>query len=153
MKVVLQYTRNMQAMAKLPNPGARPPTAGIAAASSSRSFPSRPGPHGLQVAHPASLAHDDAAGFEQHSSAPSSIPAPFIPETVADVEAVRRLAPLPETADELRAIAKTLGVGDEALFLGQNATETRVREVDLSDTRVIAFATHGLVAGEIAGAA
>jgi hypothetical protein len=72
---------------------------------------------------------------------------------LADVDTVRRLPPLPETADELRAIAKVLNAGDGAVFLGNQATEWTVRNTDLSDSRVLAFATHGLVAGQISGAA
>ena len=66
---------------------------------------------------------------------------------------MRRLPPLPETADELRAIAKTLGAGNDAVFLGKQATETAVRKTDLSDAQVLAFATHALVAGQIKGQA
>ena len=72
---------------------------------------------------------------------------------LADVDAVRRLAPLPETADELRAIAKVLNAGEGSVFLGNQATERAVRNTDLSDSRVLAFATHALVAGQIKGAA
>ena len=39
------------------------------------------------------------------------------------------------------------------MFLGERATETLVRSEDLSRYRVIAFATHGLVAGELTGVA
>ena len=70
---------------------------------------------------------------------------------LADVRAVRRLARLPDTADELRAIAETLNAGEDALVLGSEMTEARVRQMDLSDSRVLAFATHGLVAGDIEG--
>ncbi len=69
----------------------------------------------------------------------------------ADVTALRRLPPLPETADELRAIAAVLNAGDDALILGRQATEATVRNTDLSDRRILAFATHGLVAGQIEG--
>ncbi len=70
---------------------------------------------------------------------------------LADVEAVRRLARLPDTADELRAIAETLNAGEDALVLGSEMTEARVRQTDLSGSRVLAFATHGLVAGDMEG--
>ncbi len=72
---------------------------------------------------------------------------------MADVDAVRRLAPLPETADELRAIAAVLNAGDGSVILGAQATERTVRNTILSDSRVLAFATHGLIAGQIRGAA
>ncbi|MBL6929011.1 MAG: CHAT domain-containing protein [Rhodospirillales bacterium] len=68
-----------------------------------------------------------------------------------DLDALRSMPPLPETADELRAIAQSLGVGNDALILGKRATESRVMATDLSQSRVIAFATHALVAGEISG--
>jgi CHAT domain-containing protein len=63
--------------------------------------------------------------------------------TLADVEAVRRLPPLPETADELRTIARTVGARDDALFLGPRATERTVRTTNLSDSRVAGAAERG----------
>jgi CHAT domain-containing protein len=78
----------------------------------------------------------------------------FKPQGGVDVEMVRtRLAPLPETADELIAMANSLGAGQDSLFLRGRATETAVKSTDLSDARVLAFATHGLVAGELGGLA
>ena len=71
---------------------------------------------------------------------------------LADVGALRRLPPLPDTADELRAMAATLDAAAAPLLLGDAATETNVRNADLASARVVAFATHGLVAGDIAGA-
>lgn len=65
-----------------------------------------------------------------------------------DLNALKSLASLPHTAVELRALAKSLGAGDADLFLRERATETQVKSLDLSRKRVIAFATHGLVAGE-----
>ena len=73
-----------------------------------------------------------------------------------DLRAFTRLAALPETRDELLALAAAFGAKDPsaAVRLGADATETRVRtEGDLSDYRVIAFATHGLVAGDFTGLA
>ena len=58
---------------------------------------------------------------------------------------------LPETADELKAIAATLKAGTASLHLGESATETRVKSLDLSRSRNLAFATHGLMAGELKG--
>jgi tetratricopeptide (TPR) repeat protein/CHAT domain-containing protein len=71
----------------------------------------------------------------------------------ADLEAIRQLPSLPETADELKDIARTLGADESAIFLGTNATEAQVRAAPLADSRVLAFATHALVGGEIEGAA
>jgi CHAT domain-containing protein/Tfp pilus assembly protein PilF len=72
--------------------------------------------------------------------------------SVADVNQVRRLGALPETADELRVLALAAGGGEDNLFLRANATETNVKKLDLSQSRIIAFATHGLIAGELKNA-
>ena len=69
----------------------------------------------------------------------------------ADVEVVRQLPPLPETADELRAIARTLGAGDQDLLLGERASEPVLRQTPLDRYRVVQFATHGLVSGDLPG--
>jgi CHAT domain-containing protein len=61
------------------------------------------------------------------------------------------LPPLPETADEVRAIAAALGAGPESIFLGARASERSVKEREHSARRVILFATHGLVPGDIDG--
>jgi CHAT domain-containing protein len=71
----------------------------------------------------------------------------------ADVEAVRSLPPLPGTERELRALAEVLGQAGSLLFIGDGATESAVKHTDLSAARVLAFATHGLVAGELGGLA
>ena len=43
--------------------------------------------------------------------------------------------------------------GDDALILGSEATETRIKQLPLDDYKVLAFATHGLVAGQLKGLA
>lgn len=63
---------------------------------------------------------------------------------------------LPETRDELLAIARALGADPErSLRLGPQATRSSVLEASrsgrLSQARIIAFATHGLKAGEWPG--
>jgi len=59
------------------------------------------------------------------------------------------LPPLPETADELRAVAKELGAKSEDIELGDAASVTNVKHAQLDDYRVVYFATHALVAGEV----
>ncbi len=83
----------------------------------------------------------------------ASMPSLFYRNGVADVRAVRELTPLPETADELKAIARVLGASPDSLNLREAATETKVKSVPLSEYRVIQFATHGLVAGDLSGLA
>ena len=70
---------------------------------------------------------------------------------VADVDQLSALAPLPQTRGELLGIAQSLGAGPETVRLGAMATETAVKAADLSKTRVLAFATHGLLSGDLKG--
>jgi CHAT domain-containing protein len=75
-----------------------------------------------------------------------------------DVEALRKQPPLPETANELCAVAGGLGVPaaelDKNVYLGKRATVSQVKALSangkLTRTRVVHFATHGLLAGETA---
>jgi CHAT domain-containing protein/Tfp pilus assembly protein PilF len=61
------------------------------------------------------------------------------------------LAQLPDTADELNAVAKGLGVAASHIHLGSDASETKVKRAPLADYAIVYFATHGLVAGDIKG--
>jgi len=63
---------------------------------------------------------------------------------------IAALPPLPGTAIELKAVAKSLGVPDSDVRLGKAASETAVKELKLDQYRIVYFATHGLVAGETA---
>jgi CHAT domain-containing protein len=59
---------------------------------------------------------------------------------------------LPDTADELKSIALALQADpSKVLKLGKDANETAVKTMDLSGFKVLAFATHGLVPGELNG--
>jgi CHAT domain-containing protein len=66
-----------------------------------------------------------------------------------DTNALAELPALPETADELRAIGKILGAGSEDIKLGEAASVTNVKKEPIGDYRVVYFATHALVAGEV----
>jgi CHAT domain-containing protein len=61
------------------------------------------------------------------------------------------LPSLLDTADELKAVAGKLGAAAGDIHLGNDATETTVKRTALADYRVVYFATHGLVAGDVAG--
>ncbi len=63
------------------------------------------------------------------------------------------LPELPDTADELKAVAKDLGVAAADIHLGADASETTVKRAPLADYSIIYFATHGLVAGDVKGLA
>ena len=59
---------------------------------------------------------------------------------------------LPDTADELKSIALALQADpSKVLNLGKQANEQAVKTLDLSGFKVLAFATHGLVPGELNG--
>jgi len=59
---------------------------------------------------------------------------------------------LPDTAQEIKSIAQALGASlDQDIFLGKRASENQVKTMNLSDRRVIAFATHALVPGDLDG--
>lgn len=83
--------------------------------------------------------------------------ATFFRGASADVAAVRALAPLPETTDEVCAVAETLGVSADALRLGERANEAEVKAMSemgaLEKAKIVHFATHGLVSGELQGLA
>jgi CHAT domain-containing protein len=69
--------------------------------------------------------------------------------SVADVDAVRNLSPLPETESELRALSAAVGGKSSDIYLREAATERTIKGLDLFQSRVIAFATHALVAGDL----
>jgi len=61
------------------------------------------------------------------------------------------LPTLLDTAAEVRAVARSVGARDSDILTGSEATETNVKQKPLADYRIIYFATHGLVAGDIKG--
>jgi CHAT domain-containing protein len=67
-----------------------------------------------------------------------------------DLDLLRGLPRLRETAQELTQIAQALGAPPESsVVLGTAATKPKVTSTDLSQYRVLAFATHGLLPGEL----
>ena len=62
------------------------------------------------------------------------------------------LTPLPDTREEILAIGTALGA-DLATntFFGLQANRSNALQVDLKKHRVVAFATHGLIAGDLPG--
>ena len=74
-----------------------------------------------------------------------------------NVAELRKLSALPETADELCSVAENLHARHADVVLGARATERLVRDLGrsgrLAKYRVVHFATHGLIAGELNGLA
>ena len=74
----------------------------------------------------------------------------FYRGVTADTNALAEALPaLPETADELRAVASELGAKLEDIKLGEAASVTDVKHERLDNYRIVYFATHALVAGEV----
>jgi len=62
---------------------------------------------------------------------------------------LRALPPLHDTAEEVRAVSRALGGDAGSVLLGANADEAGLRAQPLDQFRVIYFATHGLLPGEL----
>jgi CHAT domain-containing protein/tetratricopeptide (TPR) repeat protein len=75
---------------------------------------------------------------------------------LANVADLRTQAPLPETADELCTVARDLKANVSEVRLGDRATETDIKALsksgELARYRVLHFATHGAMAGELSSA-
>jgi CHAT domain-containing protein/Tfp pilus assembly protein PilF len=61
------------------------------------------------------------------------------------------LPQLPDTADELTAVARDVGATNADIHLGRDASETTLKRAALAQYGIIYFATHGLVAGDVKG--
>jgi len=75
----------------------------------------------------------------------------------ADPTSVRRLSPLADTRQEVCSVGRRFSSTQTTILLGEQATETALKERDavsgLSSFKILHFATHGLVSGEIKGLA
>lgn len=104
-----------------------------------------PAPTGLRLAalqRERPRAPDPFVGFgDPEFSLPGDPDAPFA-----------RLARLPGTRTEVARLADLLGAGEGLIHLGPAASKAALLETDLSQARVIALATHGLLAGQMPAA-
>jgi CHAT domain-containing protein len=74
----------------------------------------------------------------------------FASGTQIDTQSLREyLVQLPGTRAEVQTIGKVLGAETSDLVLGLDATEAKVKQSRLDQYRIVYFATHGLVAGEL----
>jgi CHAT domain-containing protein len=62
---------------------------------------------------------------------------------------LRTLSPLHDTAEEVRNVAHALGGAGDSILLGAAASESGFRARPLDQYRVLYFATHGLLPGEL----
>jgi CHAT domain-containing protein len=71
----------------------------------------------------------------------------------ADLKEINALPPLPETVGELCTIASALGASADNVWIGSRATEANLKALsasgELARYRVVQFATHGLVPGDL----
>ena len=69
-----------------------------------------------------------------------------------DTAKLAMLPRLPDTREELIAIARALDVDPaKSLYLGREANEQNLERIDLAHYRVVAFAAHGLIPGDLDG--
>lgn len=68
---------------------------------------------------------------------------------VTPPQLLRSLASLPDTGGEITSVARSLKSANVTIKLGQDANETELRGENLSDFRILYFATHGLLPGEL----
>jgi CHAT domain-containing protein len=68
-------------------------------------------------------------------------------------ELAKALPSLLDSADELKAVAQKLGGPASDIHLERDASEATVKRTALADYRIVYFATHGLVAGDVKGLA
>jgi CHAT domain-containing protein/tetratricopeptide (TPR) repeat protein len=80
-----------------------------------------------------------------------------VPQTegLADLAQLRMQEPLPETADEVCDVARSIGADVLDMRTGVRATETEIKRLsaagDLARYRILHFATHGILAGKLSG--
>jgi CHAT domain-containing protein len=113
----------------------------------------------LVAANPPPADQAGTGGPELAAAPPAAVDTPAaplglrsgLPPGIFDVN-LANLPRLPDTAEELRAIAAALGVDPATtLKLGKEANERVVKATKLSAYRLVAFATHGLMADDIEG--
>jgi tetratricopeptide (TPR) repeat protein len=104
------------------------------------------------------FAPDQAAALAGQGSAPVKIAATtraysdyWHGASVDRARLAETLSPLPDSAEELKAVAAKLGASSSDIHLGRNATESNVKRLPLADYQVVYFATHGLVSGDVEG--
>jgi len=69
-----------------------------------------------------------------------------------DSSQLGKLLRLPDTAEEIKSLASAMDADlTRDVFLGARANEQTVKTLDLAGYRVVAFATHGLVPGDLDG--
>jgi CHAT domain-containing protein/Tfp pilus assembly protein PilF len=106
------------------------------------------------IHRPSLIDTNDRRGFFNGETGDSLFRGPYF-----NMRTIRLQSPLPETAQEVCAIARTLGVAasdlDQAVYLGGRATKSTIKALNEAHTlehfRIVEFATHGVLAGQWRG--
>ncbi len=96
---------------------------------------------------------DPVLGGEERGVRSGSASRSYSRDALANVNQIWSFAPLPETRYALYAMADILQADSADVHLQEQASESGVKRADLSDYRVIAFATHGFMADDFKGLA
>ena len=96
---------------------------------------------------------DPVLGGEERGVRSGSSAGGYSRDALANVNQIWSFAPLPETRYALYAMADILQADQAEVRLQEQASEAGVKRLDLSDYRVIAFATHGFMADDFKGLA
>ena len=99
------------------------------------------------------------AGAAEPPAAATAVASRGVPIRLRNLSIERRnqtplgaLPRLPDTAEEIRSMAQAARADlGRDIFLGPDANTERVKMLDLTRYRIIAFATHGLVPGDLDG--
>ncbi|GMR08261.1 MAG: tetratricopeptide repeat protein [Gammaproteobacteria bacterium] len=94
---------------------------------------------------------ESTSPVSQRSATSAKAKVSLVQRPAVDVDTVQNLPRLPETADELKRIAQMLNADEDSLYLGKRANEANVKTASLEDYRVVVFATHALVSGDLDG--
>lgn len=112
-----------------------------------------------QQAHLASTRIGCAVTVQQRTAARRALIRSIVPipqsAGVADLAHLKRQTPLPETADEVCAVARSVKADPADMRIGDSAREGEIKRLsgtgELSRYRILHFATHGVLAGQISG--
>ncbi len=102
------------------------------------------------VAATAAAAATSQRGFATRN--PPLAASKAIDEGAGPSSSLHLLEPLPETATEVHEVAQVLGADEQRdVFLRERASERNVKAAELARYRVVMFATHGLLPGNLPG--
>ena len=106
---------------------------------------------GDPVLDPRRMAAGDRRAVRDGGSGNQSYADFWIGHSIDRARLAQVLKRLPETAVELKTVAMAIGANADDIHLGRDASVSAVKGARLSDYRIVYFATHGLVAGDVKG--